>query len=54
MDIINDIEIKKKERLLLALVVILFLYSILRGIRFPNLWAATHFYFNYDPGFIKR
>jgi hypothetical protein len=54
MDIVNHTKIKEKERLLFALIVILFLYSVLRGIRFPNLWAATHFYFNYTAGFIKR
>jgi len=32
----------------------LFLYSILRGIRFPNMWSYSHFLFNYDFGFIKR
>lgn len=32
---------------------ILFL-SVLRGIRFPNIWSYTHFLFNYDFGFIKR
>jgi hypothetical protein len=28
--------------------------SILRGIRFPNLWSYSHFLFNYDSGFTKR
>jgi hypothetical protein len=28
--------------------------TILRGIRFPNLWSYSHFLFNYDFGFIKR
>jgi len=30
------------------------LYSILRGIRFPNIWSYSHFLFNYDFGFAKR
>jgi hypothetical protein len=30
------------------------LFSILRGIRFPNLWSYTHYLFNYDAGFTKR
>jgi len=29
-------------------------YSILRGIRFPNIWSYSHFLFNYDHGFTKR
>jgi len=29
-------------------------FSILRGIRFPNIWSYCHFLFNYDFGFIKR
>ncbi|HUW83802.1 MAG TPA: hypothetical protein VMZ31_13520 [Phycisphaerae bacterium] len=33
--------------------VLLFL-SILRGIRFPNIWSYSHFLFNYDFGFTKR
>jgi hypothetical protein len=28
--------------------------SVLKGIRLPNLWSATHFYFNYQEGFAKR
>jgi len=28
--------------------------SLLRGIRFPNLWSYTHFLFNYNFGFVKR
>lgn len=32
---------------------ILFL-SILRGIRFPNIWSYSHYLFNYDFGFVKR
>jgi hypothetical protein len=35
-----------------ALVTIL--YSVLRGLRSPNLWSATQFLFNYDFGFSKR
>ena len=36
-----------------AVFAILFL-SILRGIRFPNIWSYSHFLLNYDLGFIKR
>ena len=32
----------------------IFLISILRGIRYPNLWAYSHYLFNYDYGFVKR
>lgn len=33
---------------------VLFFYSLLRGLRQPNLWAATHGLFNYDFGFTRR
>ena len=32
----------------------IFLISILRGIRFPNLWSYSHYLFNYEYGFVKR
>jgi hypothetical protein len=32
----------------------LLILSLLRGIRFPNLWSYTHYLFNYDFGFTKR
>jgi hypothetical protein len=28
--------------------------SLLKGLRMPNLWSATHFAFNYSQGFIRR
>ncbi len=28
--------------------------SVLRGIRFPNLWSYSHFLFDYEQGFVKR
>src|SRR5204862_8334060 len=28
--------------------------AILKGIRMPNRWAATHYLFNYQTGFMKR
>jgi len=33
---------------------VLLAYSVLRGLRAPNLWAATHALFNYDQGFTRR
>jgi hypothetical protein len=33
---------------------VLLFYSLLRGLRSPNLWAATHGLFNYDHGFMRR
>ncbi len=32
----------------------LLLFSVLRGIRFPGAWTATHYLFNYSFGFTKR
>lgn len=33
---------------------LLFLVSVLKGIRMPNAWAATHMTFNYSHGFVRR
>jgi len=38
----------------LSLALLLGSYSILRGIRFPNIWSYSHFLMNYEFGFIKR
>ena len=42
------------ERVLVPVVTLLFIDSVLRGIRTPGRWAATHLLFNYDFGFTKR
>ena len=31
-----------------------FVVSVLKGLRMPNLWSATHMTFNYSQGFIRR
>jgi hypothetical protein len=31
-----------------------FAVSLLKGLRMPNLWSATHMTFNYTQGFIRR
>ncbi len=31
-----------------------FAVSLLKGLRMPNLWSATHMTFNYSQGFIRR
>jgi hypothetical protein len=33
---------------------IVFAVSLLKGLRMPNLWSATHMTFNYSQGFIRR
>ena len=38
----------------IALCLLLEINSVLRGIRFPGIWAYTHYLFNYDQGFIRR
>lgn len=37
-----------------SVILIILILSILRGIRFPNMWSYTHFLFNYEFGFVKR
>jgi hypothetical protein len=33
---------------------LVFVVSVLKGLRMPNLWSATHMTFNYSQGFIRR
>lgn len=42
------------KRAYLPVVVALFVLAWLKGFRFPNLWSATHFAFNYSQGFVRR
>lgn len=44
----------RSQALVVCLMAAMLAYSLLRGIRFPNLWSATHALFNYDFGFAKR
>jgi hypothetical protein len=37
-----------------ALAAVVFAVSVLKGLRMPNRWAATHMTFNYAEGFIRR
>jgi hypothetical protein len=46
--------VRQTQRIFAALAVLLFLNSILRGIRAPSRWAYTHMLFNYSFGFSKR
>jgi hypothetical protein len=39
---------------LLIIVAGVFAVSLLKGLRMPNLWSATHMTFNYTQGFIRR
>jgi hypothetical protein len=39
---------------ILIIVTGVFTVSLLKGLRMPNLWAATHMTFNYTQGFIRR
>jgi hypothetical protein len=36
------------------IVALVFAVALLKGLRMPNLWAATHMTFNYSQGFIRR
>jgi hypothetical protein len=36
------------------LIAVVFSLSVIKGLRMPNLWAATHMTFNYSQGFIRR
>jgi hypothetical protein len=39
---------------ILTVVAVLFVVSLLKGLRMPNLWSTTHMTFNYSHGFIRR
>ena len=42
------------DRIFLPVALTIFVISWLKGFRFPNLWSATHFAFNYSQGFVRR
>ena len=42
------------SRAVSIVVVVIGLFSVLRGLRFPNIWSYTHYLFNYDYGLVKR
>jgi len=44
----------RAPRHILIVVATLFVLSLLKGVRMPNLWSATHMTFNYSHGFIRR
>src|SRR6185295_890583 len=44
----------RAPRHILIVVATLFVLSLLKGVRMPNLWSATHLTFNYSHGFIRR
>ena len=53
----NSIAFRSNDRWLLPwtfVVFTIFFLSILRGIRFPNIWSYSHFLFNYEFGLVKR
>ncbi len=42
------------RRFWFAVVAAIALLSVLRGVRFPNIWTYSHFLFTYEYGFTKR
>jgi hypothetical protein len=50
----NIAKAKESKSFILILALTLLVYSILRGIKFPNIWSYTHYLFNYENGFTKR
>ncbi len=44
----------RTPRHILIIVAGVFAVSLLKGLRMPNLWSATHMTFNYTQGFIRR
>ncbi len=51
MSMLKRITPTRASRLVVVLVL---LYALLRGIRSPNAWSMTHYFFNYEQGFVKR
>ncbi len=45
---------QKLHRVFVTTAVAIFFITWLKGFRFPNLWGATHFAFNYSQGFVRR
>ncbi len=52
MDSIKDLF--KNSKLWTALAVVIMFFTVLKGIRLPNMWSFSHYLFNYDYGFVKR
>lgn len=44
----------KSQKNVLLIAALLLFYSLLRGVRYPNIWSYTHYLLNYDQGFSKR
>ncbi len=47
-------QLRLQKNIWFALIAIIVVFSIMRGIRYPNLWVYTQFLFNYETGFVKR
>jgi hypothetical protein len=45
---------RRPPRHILIIIAGVFAVSMLKGLRMPNLWSATHMTFNYSQGFIRR
>ncbi|NRB42922.1 MAG: hypothetical protein HRU20_31375 [Pseudomonadales bacterium] len=45
---------KQLTKLLIFLIGFIYLCTLLKGIRIPNLWTYTHFLFDYEFGFMRR
>lgn len=45
---------QKLQRVFAITALAVFFITWLKGFRFPNLWGATHFAFNYSQGFVRR
>jgi hypothetical protein len=50
----DNIDLKSHKKFFLCLVLLSLLYSLIGGARLPNLWATSHWLFDYELGFIKR
>jgi hypothetical protein len=50
----QPLAIAPTERAFAVLVWTIFALTFLKGFRFPSLWCATHFTFNYSQGFVRR
>lgn len=52
----NTVEVTSQQirRAFAIVLCTVFTLSFLKGFRLPNLWAATHFSFNYGQGFVRR
>ena len=54
LDSQDYLNINRFKKQLLIVCIIILVMTILRGLRFPNIWSYSHMFFDYEFGFMRR